>query len=351
MARRPDRMGSKHQQDEPLRRLDVETPGDGEIVRIAEDLHWFRFRLPFRLNHINLFAIDTREGWLLVDCGINTASIREQWDVILPKLTARKSIAGIIVSHHHADHIGHAGALAARMGTPLHIGQDAHNTAQWALGLSAREYGELAASVYANFGLPAKDIERTRQAGNYYRELVEDYQVPHLIEPGQVFSSVAGSWRTRFDWGHAPGHLGLVDDSRKLYIAFDFLLGRISPNISAVLRDIDVDVLGRYYEYLGGLDWLDGDWSVICGHDWHHSDGARRARQLVAHHDRRLEMLADVGKPQSTADAMATLFPMELTDHELLFASGEARAHLNALVARGALLRRMEDGTAMFEPA
>ncbi|MFZ9135808.1 MAG: hypothetical protein ACO208_07790, partial [Candidatus Puniceispirillaceae bacterium] len=37
----------------------------------------------------------------------------------------------------------------------------------------------------------------------------------------------------------------------------------------------------------------------------------------------------------TTADAMATLFAFELTDHELFFASCEARAHLNHLVARG----------------
>ena len=35
-----------------LTKLDIATPGDGEMVRIADDLLWFRFRLPFRLNHI-----------------------------------------------------------------------------------------------------------------------------------------------------------------------------------------------------------------------------------------------------------------------------------------------------------
>ena len=29
-----------------------------------------RFNLPFRLNHINLYAFDTKDGWLILDCAI-----------------------------------------------------------------------------------------------------------------------------------------------------------------------------------------------------------------------------------------------------------------------------------------
>ncbi|GIS11930.1 MAG: hypothetical protein CM15mP115_10810 [Alphaproteobacteria bacterium] len=37
--------------------------------------------------------------------------------------------------------------------------------------------------------------------------------------------------------------LGLFDEERKLYMAVDFLLGRISPNISVSLREPNGDVL------------------------------------------------------------------------------------------------------------
>ena len=52
--------------------------------------------------------------------------------------------------------------------------------------------------------------------------------------------------------------------------------------------------------------------------------------------------------PLTTADAIATLFPMELTDHEIYFASCEARAHLNHLVTRGEMVRDMTGGVARF---
>ncbi len=334
-----------------LQKLNVPTPGDGELVSIADDLLWFRFHLPFRLNHINLFALDTDQGWMLIDCGINSDDIGAQWDVILPQLEARKPVAGIIVTHHHADHIGYAGALAARTGAPIHIGDVEHSMARWALSQSEDSFAAVAAATYANFGLPEALVTRTTSVGNYYRKLVGDFPEARIITPDTVIETVSGNWKVRFDAGHAPGHLGLYDEARRLYIAVDFLLGRISPNISVSLRDPDRDVLAQYYEYLASVANLGADWQVICGHDWHYHDGAARAAQLVAHHDKRLDELRVIGTPQTTSDAMNTLFRMELTDHEIFFASCEARAHLNHLVSRGDLVRDMQDGVAVFSPA
>ena len=331
-----------------LTKLDIATPGDGEMVRIADDLWWFRFRLPFRLNHINLFALDTDDGWMLVDCGINSDEIGAQWDAILPQLLNQKPVAGIIVTHHHADHIGYAGQLADRTGATIHIGQVEHDMARWALAQSEDSFAAIAASTYANFGLPQALVARTTKVGNYYRKLVGDFPEAEIITTDSLFHTIAGRWKVRFDAGHAPGHLGLYDPDRRLYIAVDFLLGRISPNISVSLRDPDGDVLAHYYDYLAGLDDMGEDWQIICGHDWHYFNGAQRATQLITHHDRRLDRLRAADAPQTTADAMDSLFKMELTDHEVFFASCEARAHLNHLFTRGEMTRTMEDGMAVF---
>ena len=333
-----------------LLQIDTTPPGDGEIVRLADDLVWYRFRMPFRLNHINLFALETDAGWMLVDCGINTDDTAAQWDVILPQLTAQRPIAGILVTHHHGDHIGHAGPLAARTGAPILIGQAEHDMACAALAMSHAAYGEMTADAYTNFGLPADIVERNRGIGNYYRKLVAPLPEVTIIDSAWRLRTVAGEWSPRFDAGHSPGHLGLVDSARRLYLAIDFLLGRISPNISVSLRDPDGDALAHYYDYLHDLDWLTPDWTILCGHDWHYVDGARRARQLIAHHDQRLDQLRSAAMPLTTHDAIATLFPMELTDHEIYFASCEARAHLNHLVTRGEMRREMAGGVARFIP-
>ena len=334
-----------------LSQIDIAPPGDGRIARLADDLVWYRFRMPFRLNHINLFALETDAGWILVDCGINTDDTAAQWDAILPQLTMQRPIAGILVTHHHGDHIGYAGPLAARTGAPILMGKAEHDMACAALAMSDAEYGAMTAIAYTNYGLPTEVVTRNRGIGNYYRQLVAPLPEITIIDASWRLRTIAGEWSPRFDSGHSPGHVGLVDHERRLYLAIDFLLGRISPNISVSLRDPDGDVLAHYYDYLNGLDWLSPEWTILCGHDWHYFDGAKRARQLIAHHDRRLGQLRAATTPLMTDDAIRILFPMELTDHEIYFASCEARAHLNHLVTRGEMVREMSGGVACFTPA
>ena len=94
--------------DHKMTALDLAPPTAGKMQKLADDLYWIRFTLPFRLNHINLFAFDTDDGWLLLDCGIKGDASTAQWQALLDGPLAGRSVSGIIVSHYHADHIGYA---------------------------------------------------------------------------------------------------------------------------------------------------------------------------------------------------------------------------------------------------
>ena len=75
-----------------------------------------------------------------------------------------------------------------------------------------------------------------------------------------------------------------------------------------------------------------------------------RAADLIEHHNKRLDLLrgAAANGPITTAGAMHVLFTFNLTDHELFFASCEARAHLNHLVALNEMQIQTEDGIEYF---
>ena len=49
---------------------DVPEPGD--IKNVAPGIYWLRMPLPFQLNHINLWLVEEKDGWTIVDTGINT---------------------------------------------------------------------------------------------------------------------------------------------------------------------------------------------------------------------------------------------------------------------------------------
>ena len=48
-------------------RYPFEAPTPGQAMQIAPGVRWIRLSMPFRLDHINVWAIDTDEVWLLVD--------------------------------------------------------------------------------------------------------------------------------------------------------------------------------------------------------------------------------------------------------------------------------------------
>src|SRR6185295_2945629 len=57
-----------------------EVPAPGTMQRVAPGVHWLSMPLPFQLNHINLWALEDRDGWTLVDTGIGSDETRALWE-------------------------------------------------------------------------------------------------------------------------------------------------------------------------------------------------------------------------------------------------------------------------------
>ena len=99
-----------------MKQLPIELPQLNKLVKLSPDLYWGRLPLPFRLNHINLFIIDTKDGWVIVDAGIYGEETKKYWKSLLSGLLSTKPIDKIIITHHHVDHIGFAAELANMTG-------------------------------------------------------------------------------------------------------------------------------------------------------------------------------------------------------------------------------------------
>ncbi len=330
--------------------MEVAPPAPGKATRIAEDLLWFRFAIPYQPNHVNLFALDTHDGWLLLDCGAKSDATATSWKFILHGPLAGQKVAGIIVSHHHPDHLGYAGALAAVTGAPVYIGSAEYKAARWMADFSDEDYMEKASEAFENFGFDKDLIAQAASAGNKYRSLVWDLPEVTVIGEFHFFQSRKGKWITRLDAGHSPGHISLVDVDRKLYLGGDYLLPQISPRIAVSLADVNDDPLRAYLTYLEGMTHLTDEWLIVPSHDWPYFGGGIRARELIKNHHTRVERaLAAAGEePITTAQAMRVLFDRNLDPTDLFFASCEARAHLNYLVTQGKLSRTTEDGVCQF---
>ena len=110
-------------------------PELGSTIEVAPGVRWLRMRLPFALDHINLWLlrdeIDGVDGWTIVDCGISNDETRAAWEKIFASQLAGLPVLRVIVTHMHPDHIGLAQWLCEKWNVPLWISMSDFLTAQW----------------------------------------------------------------------------------------------------------------------------------------------------------------------------------------------------------------------------
>ena len=334
-----------------MAKYDAPIPEKGSLVPLAEDVYWARFDLPFRLNHINLYVLDAGDSWIIIDTGLNDDATAEAWTALLDGPLAEKPVSKLIASHHHVDHIGYAGTLVDRTGAEPFTTAPEIAIATWLMSMNGDDFGVLLGDRYRSFGMDEDSVAVGRNDRERYRKNVADFPEFKMLEQGDIIESKGGSWQVRIDAGHSPGQISLHDKTRNIYIAVDFLLPRISPNVSASVYAPEADFLGSYLDYLADIAAeLNDETLVLPGHDWPFTQGPDRARELIAHHHHRLDQIMERAAtgPMTVADGMTVLFNRVFGPHELFFASGEAAAHMIHLVATGRLKTEDRDGVIMY---
>ena len=128
------------------------------------------------------------------------------------------------------------------------------------------------------------------------------------------------------------------------------MLPRISTNVSVQSELPDSNPLGLFLDSIAAFAALPADTLVLPSHGKPFRGLHQRIAELQAHHrDRCAGLLAACGTPKTAAELIPVLFLRDISDpHQLLFAMGEAMAHLNYLHQSGALLRELDNGVFKF---
>jgi glyoxylase-like metal-dependent hydrolase (beta-lactamase superfamily II) len=318
-----------------------EPPRIGAAIEVAPGILWARIPLPFRLDHVNVYFLDDGDGWAVVDTGIDNENARMAWDALLAGPLAGRRLTRLIVTHMHPDHIGLAGWLTEKFDIPLFTSQTAYIEC---LNLSLAP-GKLQAPVYREFylrnGLDKETTALIATMGHDYLGMVAPLPPiferlvagDELIIGGRRFEISTGD-------GHAPEQLMLVNREERLFLAADQILARISPNVSVSAMSPHGDPLGLYLRSLRAMKAdLPEDSLVLAGHQLPFYGLHERADELTAHHAARCEALADAcrEKAHRPAELLSVMFARKLDPHQMGFAFSELFAHVNYMLARGAL--------------
>src|SRR5271166_1329297 len=312
-------------------------PKTGEVVELRPGILWARLALPFRLDHVNIYFVEDGAGLALIDTGIDNAGSRAAWEALLAGPLEGRKLTRVIATHFHPDHIGLAGWLCERFDLGLAMSQTEYlialNIRLDPQGLRSEPYR----GFYRSHGLSEESTEILLGHGLQYLRMVS--QPPRtflrLIAEEQVkigsrqFEVMTGA-------GHSPEQIMLHSAEDHLILSGDQILAKISPNVSVEAMDPDGDPLGLYLRSLERLKrTLPQDVLVLPGHNLPFVGLSTRADELIAHHEARCFAILEACKvgPQTVADLVPVIFGRKIDDpHQLVFAFGEALAHVNAMI-------------------
>ena len=326
----------------------TQLPATGEVVPIVPGVGWLRMPLPFALNHINLWLLDDgAEGCAAVDTGFALDEVKLAWKSALEARHLTRSI----VTHGHPDHLGLAAWLEQEYGAPLWITQNEYTVAQLIIEQVGAYATQGMLDFFAENGLDEARLDGLRQRGNSFRKGVP--QLPRRfrrIFDRDVLRIGDNDWRVIVGYGHAPEHASLYCEQLGILISGDMLLPRISTNVAVFSMTPYDDPLSRFLTSIACFLDLPEDTLVLPSHGRPFHGIHERVRQLHEHHASRCEqLLAHCTTPKTAAELIPVIFERDIPDpHQVMFAMGEAIAHLNLLETQGRLARHDEAGLTRY---
>jgi glyoxylase-like metal-dependent hydrolase (beta-lactamase superfamily II) len=278
----------------------------------------------------------------VIDTGIDDAASRSAWEALLAGPLKGRRLTRIIATHFHPDHIGLAGWLCERFDLGLAMSQT-----EYLLGLNIRlDPSALKSDPYRSFyrshGLSDEATEILLGNGLQYLRMVSPppktfsrmMAEDEIQIGGRTFEAMTGG-------GHSPEQVMLYCAEENFILCGDQVLARISPNVSVEAMDPDGDPLGLYLRSLQRLKrTLPEDVLVLPGHNLPFVGLRTRADELIAHHDARCAAIVEACnvEPQTVADLVPVIFGRRIDNpHQLVFAFGEALAHVNRMIRAGRL--------------
>lgn len=325
----------------------------GELHPVAPGVHWLRMRLPYRLNHVNIWILEDGGDITVVDTGMNMPESRATWEAVLAESFGGRRIGRVIGTHYHSDHIGLAAWLCARFDAPLSMSRIEWATAR-GLGIDATpELMDVQKRFYRGLGYPENWLGHLEAAGNAYAaKVIPVPPVLHRLKADDRLEIGGRAWRVILAPGHSPAMVCLYSETDRLLISGDHILPSITPNISIYPSEPDADPLSEYLASFGPFRALPDDTLALASHGRPFRGLHARIDEIEAHHAERLErVLAACRTPKSVVDMLEVLFAAGLTDHERVIASGEALAHVRHLQSRGLLREVGGAGVSRFETA
>ncbi len=318
-------------------RYPIETaPAEGEAIEVAKGILWIRLPLPMALNHVNVYALDDGDGWLIVDTGYHSKRGVKLWETLLKGVLKGKPVKKVLMTHHHPDHIGNVGWFQKHHNVELISTRTAWLYSRMMILDVQKEWSEELIAFYTSTGMDQAQYDERMKNGPFnYADIVHPMPLGFTrICQDDVLTIGDRTWTVHIGNGHAPAHATLWCNEEPLVLAGDQILPGISSNVGVYATEPDADPLAEWLESCTRLSAIaTEDHFVFPGHKLPFTGLPARLKQLIENHHNglaRLEVFLD--EPRTAVDCFPLLFKRKIEGSNYGLAMVEAMAHLNHLL-------------------
>jgi glyoxylase-like metal-dependent hydrolase (beta-lactamase superfamily II) len=316
----------------------------------------FRLPLPLRdspLGHVNTYLVRSDDGYLLVDCGWDTADTLLALEGHLRALDiAMGDVRHLVITHIHPDHYGLAGRLRelSKADLTFHRLERLYIEERYANpnGL----LGEMHEWLRVN-GTPRTELDRLNFGSMGIVERVKIAFPDRTLDGGEEIACGKFAFKVIWTPGHSAGHICLYDAGHKVLLSGDHVLPHITPSVGLHVRAAS-NPLADYLDSLRLIGRLEAE-LVMPGHGEPFRGLPERTGELIAHHHRRLEEIKRLLQKRLDRSLsgyeIASLMSWsrrrtwdDLSGFERRLAVTEALAHIELLHARGEVQKDYAEG-------
>lgn len=305
-------------------------------VEVVPGVHRVSVPLPFPPHEVAAWLLEGPDGHTLVDTGMDTPGARGALRDGAERLgVSPESLARVVLTHCHIDHLGLAARVRAWSGATVWMHErEARLVREFVGGWPTDR--DRAIEQFLAFGADATVARQFVAATDRIHAQYRDFEPDALLHGARGELPGTGGWEYIHTPGHSPGHVTLYHRGRQVLIAGDHVLPRISPNIGADMYA--PDPLTDYLASLRRLRELPVA-LVLPSHGAPFEDWTGRIDDLIAHHAERDEAMLAAMEPPATAYQITLRVFQELPPDSRLHAMRETLAHLAHLEREGRAAR------------
>ncbi|MCL6611061.1 MAG: MBL fold metallo-hydrolase [Peptococcaceae bacterium] len=316
-------------------------------MEVVPNIFIIKLPLPFKIDHVNCYLLRDKNGWSIIDTGLNYPPSTAVWEDTFAGLGIRYGdIKGIYVSHMHPCHYGAAGWLQELTGAPVFMNR-AEITSVDQTWKKGRTNVPVVGELFKENGMPHGLISEVLENMTGVQSIIQPHPaLSPLAEDGKV--EMGGRWFEVINTpGHSEGHVIFFSADDGVLISGDHLLPSAASNVCLwpTSHSNPLELFLASLEKVGRLPVK----LVLPAHGEAFTDCSGRIHDLTDYYHERLVQIAGLAGAGSTAYQICTrLFGADLTSFEIRFALTETLACLAYLEGKSMVVSRLVNGIVTY---